>query len=230
MRVATRSIERGESKAVLYEQFARIGKALANPPRLHLLDLLAQGQRTVEELARAASMRLGNTSAQLRVLQQAGLVRSRRVGTKIYYRLAGDDVAALVEEMKQLAAARSAETAKAATRYLGDVEALEPVGLRELARRLADGNTVVVDVRPGTEYLAGHIPGAVSVPHDQLASRMAELPPDSEIIAYCRGKYCVLAPEAVRLMQEHGLRARPLIGGLPEWRRAGLPVRTGKAA
>lgn len=173
-------------------------------------------------------MRISNTSAQLKALAAAGLLTSRRSGTRVYYRVADDEVAAFVEQMKDLALARLDEAERAAHDYLGDVESLEPVEATELARRVDTGEAVILDVRPAEEYAAGHIPGALSVPHDRLAGRLielvTELPPDAEIVAYCRGRYCVMAPEAVRLLRDHGCSARPLDGGLLEWRRAGRRV------
>jgi rhodanese-related sulfurtransferase/DNA-binding transcriptional ArsR family regulator len=214
-------------KMALYEQFARVGKALANPTRLELLDLLAQGERSVEELAAAARMKTSNTSAQLHTLAAAGLVASRRDGVRIYYRLAGQQVTALTGQVQDFAASRLAEAEQAARGYLGDVAALEPVAQDELFRRLSEGQVLVLDVRPEAEYAAGHIPGAVNVPHDQLAARLAEIPESTDIIAYCRGRYCVFAPDAVRLLRSRGFSARPLEGGLPGWRLAGLPVAAG---
>jgi rhodanese-related sulfurtransferase len=211
-------------KTAMYAQFARVGKALANPARLELLDLLAQGERSVEELAEAARMKVSNTSAQLRTLAGAGLVSSRRDGVRIYYRLAGDNVSAFVGQVQDFAASRLADAERAARQYLGDVAALEPVAREELLRRLHDGQVLVLDVRPEAEYAAGHIPGALSVPHDQLAARLAELPEKADIVAYCRGRYCVFAPDAVRLLRARGFSARPLEGGMPDWRLAGLPV------
>jgi rhodanese-related sulfurtransferase len=211
-------------KMAMYAEFARVGKALANPARLELLDLLAQGERSVEDLAQAARMKVSNTSAQLRTLASAGLVSSRRDGVRIYYRLADEGVNAFVGQVQDFAASRLAEAERAARLYLGDVAALEPVARDELFRRLHDGQVLVLDVRPEAEYAAGHIPGAVSVPHDQLAARLAELPEKADIIAYCRGRYCVFAPDAVRLLRSRGFSARPLEGGLPDWRLAGLPV------
>lgn len=217
-------------KMALFEQFARVGKALANPARLELLDLLAQGERSVEELAETAGMKVSNTSAQLRMLAGAGLVASRRDGVRIYYRLTGQEVAAFLGQVQEFAASRLAEVEQAARGYLGDVAALEPVAQDELFRRLRDGQVLVLDVRPAAEYASGHIPGAVNVPHDQLAARLAEFPAGADIVAYCRGRYCVFAPDAVRLLRSNGFSARPLEGGLPDWRLAGLPVTTAARA
>jgi rhodanese-related sulfurtransferase/DNA-binding transcriptional ArsR family regulator len=217
-------------KTALYEQFARVGKALANPARLELLDLLAQGERSVEDLAGTARMKVSNTSAQLRMLAAAGLVAARRDGVKVYYRLADPGVAALTGQVQDFAAARLAEAEHAARGYLGDVAALEPVAQDELARRLRDGQVLVLDVRPEAEYAAGHIPGALNVPHDQLAARLAEIPSGTDIVAYCRGRYCVFAPDAVRRLRARGFSARPLDGGLPGWRLAGLPVTAAASA
>jgi rhodanese-related sulfurtransferase/DNA-binding MarR family transcriptional regulator len=224
------AVDEHARKTVLYEQFARIGKALANPARLELLDLLAQGERSVEDLAGTAQMKVSNTSAQLRMLAAAGLVGSRRDGVRIYYRLADSGVTALTGQVQDFAASRLAEAEHAARDYLGDVAALEPVAQDELARRLRDGQVLILDVRPAAEYAAGHIPGAVNVPHDQLAARLAELPAGTDIIAYCRGRYCVFAPDAVRLLRARGFSARPLEGGLPGWRLAGLPVTAAASA
>lgn len=212
------------SKKALYEQFARLGKALANPLRLELLDLLAQGERSVEELAEAAGARTGNTSAQLRVLSEAGLTVGRRAGSHVYYRLADESVGAFLETAKDLACARLAEAERAAAAYLGDLGEVEPIDREQLRRRARADEVRVIDVRPSPEYAAGHIPDAVSIPLDELEARLAELPRDREIVAYCRGRYCVYAPEAVRRLRARGYRARSLDGGLPEWRRAGLPV------
>jgi rhodanese-related sulfurtransferase/DNA-binding transcriptional ArsR family regulator len=219
-----------EEKTALYEQFARIGKALAHPARLELLDLLAQGERSVEALAAGTGMRTGNTSAQLQQLRAARLVTTRKDGTRVYYRLVDDDVAAFTTALKTLAHHRLAEVDAAAGAYLGDRDSMTPVTRTQLAARLNDGETSVLDVRPSPEYAAGHIPGAYSIPLDELTDRIPELPQDTEVVAYCRGPYCVLAPDAVRLLVQAGYRAHPLEDGLPEWRLAGYPIDTSPAA
>jgi len=223
-------MEEHARKMALYEQFARVGKALANPARLELLDLLAQGERSVEDLAAAARMKTSNTSAQLHTLAAAGLVASRRDGVRIYYRIVDQQVAALISQVQDFAASRLADAEQAARTYLGDVAALEPVAQDELFLRMREGQVLVLDVRPEAEYAAAHIPGAVNMPHDQLAARLAELPSGTDIVAYCRGRYCVFAPAAVRLLRAHGFPARPLEGGLPGWRMAGLPVTAAASA
>jgi rhodanese-related sulfurtransferase/DNA-binding transcriptional ArsR family regulator len=213
-----------ERKTALLAQFARVGKALGSPARLQLLDLLIQAERSVEALAAAAGMPVGNTSAQLRVLHAAGLVTSRRDGTRIYYRPASDDVAALYRALCELARTHLPDAEAARAAYLGSDDLTEPVSRAELLRRAEAGEVVVIDVRPAEEYAAGHIPGAVSVPLGELPARLAALPPGSEVVAYCRGAYCVLAPEAVRLLRARGLPARHLADGMLEWRLDGMPV------
>jgi rhodanese-related sulfurtransferase len=219
-----------EAKAELYAGFARVGKALGNPVRIELLDLLAQGERGVEELALAAGMRVSNTSAQLKALAEAGLVTARRSGTHVFYRLSGGQVTVLVELVKQLACDRSPQVRDAARAWLGDTRGMEPANRAELEHRMRDGGVLVLDVRPAVEYAAAHIAGAVGIPLDQLAGRLAELPQDVEVVAYCRGRYCVMSMEAVRLLRAHGYAARPMEGGLPEWRIDGLPVAQTRAA
>ncbi|HLI38870.1 MAG TPA: metalloregulator ArsR/SmtB family transcription factor [Streptosporangiaceae bacterium] len=209
------------AKLALYETFARVGKALASPLRLILLDLLGQAERSVEELAGQAGAQVANTSAQLQVLRAAGLVATRKEGTRVYYRLASGQVAGLVAQLREVARAELAEADRAAREYLGDLSGMEPVSRDELARRLAEGSVVVLDVRPAAEYAAGHVPGARSVPLEQLEARLAELPADAGIVAYCRGRYCVYAPEAVRLLRARGYQADRLEDGFDEWRRAG---------
>jgi rhodanese-related sulfurtransferase/DNA-binding transcriptional ArsR family regulator len=214
-----------QAKAELYEQFARIGKAMASPKRLELLDLLAQGERHVEDLAREARLGLTSCSAHLQVLHHARMVTTRRQGTRIYYSLASDDVARLYAGMREVAARLLAEVEPARQAYLG--EDVEFITREELLRRAGAGEITVLDVRPAAEYAAGHIPGAISIPVGELRQRLAELPPDAEIAAYCRGPYCVFAHDAVRLLRAHGRTARRLADGMPEWRLAGLPLATG---
>ncbi len=217
-------------KAGMFEQLARVGKALANGKRLELVDLLAQAERPVEELANAAGLNLTTTSAHLQTLRQAGLAATRRDGTKVYYRLAGSDVADLYARARDLATARIADAAAARDAYLGPDDAGDPVTRDELLRRVATGELVVLDVRPGAEYAAGHIPSALNIPLDQLARRLGELPGGVDVVAYCRGAYCVLAHDAIRLLRERGRQARRLEDGMLEWRLAGLPVTTASAA
>lgn len=213
-----------QRKAALYEQFARVGKALASPKRLELLDLLAQGEQNVESLAAAAGLGVTSCSAHLQVLHHARLVSTRKQGTRIYYSLASDDVARLQAGVRDLAASLLAEVEPARRAYLG--EEVEEISRDELLRRAGAGQVTVLDVRPAAEYAHGHIPGSVSIPLAQLGQRLAELSPDVEIAAYCRGPYCVFAHDAVRLLRANGRAARRLAGGMPEWRLAGLPVAT----
>ncbi|HET9691750.1 MAG TPA: metalloregulator ArsR/SmtB family transcription factor [Acidimicrobiales bacterium] len=213
-----------ERKAALYEEFARVGKALASPLRLLIVDVLAQGERSVEDLATAVGAKLANTSAQLQVLRNAGLVVTRRDGNRIWYRLSDDDVADLLDRIRDTASRHLADTERAAAAYLGDPAGVEHVTPDELARRIAAADVTVIDVRPDIEYRAGHLPGAISIPFDDLERRLAELPADTDIVAYCRGPYCVLAPQAARFLNRHGHIARVLTTGLPQWRRSGRPV------
>jgi rhodanese-related sulfurtransferase/DNA-binding transcriptional ArsR family regulator len=210
------------AKTELFDSLARVGKALGSGKRLELLDLLAQGERSVEHLATAARLGLTTCSAHLQILRQAGLVSTRRDGTKIHYRLAGRDVAALYALLRDVAGNRSTQAAAARDTYLGgDIQAVDR---GELQRRLAAGEVVAVDVRPAEEYAAGHIPGALSIPLDELADRLADLPGDVDVVAYCRGAYCVLAHDAVRLLTAEGRHAARLVDGMLEWRLADLPV------
>jgi len=212
----------------LYEQFARIGKAVAHPKRIELLDLLCQGERSVEVLAEAAAMSVTNTSAHLRVLREARLVSTRKEGTRVFYRLADDAVCDFFVNLRDLASDRYAEVDRIVRDYFEARDELEPVDREELLERAGQGEVVVLDVRPREEYEAGHIPGAVSVPLKELRQRMASLPKGAEIVAYCRGPYCVLAPQALELLRRRGFTARRLLDGFPEWRRAGLPVAVGE--
>ncbi|WP_416981867.1 ArsR/SmtB family transcription factor [Streptomyces sp. T028] len=214
------------AKAQLYDAFAAGGKALASGKRLELLDLLAQGERTVDALAKAAGLNLTTASAHLQTLKQAGFVATRREGVRIHYRLAGDDVARLFVLLRKVTEAHQAAVPAARHAYLGDDGATE-VTREELRARVAAGRAVVLDVRPVAEYLAGHIPGALSIPVDELAERIGELPEETEIVVYCRGEYCVLAHDAVRLLTGRGRRAIRLNDGMLEWRLADLPVDAG---
>jgi rhodanese-related sulfurtransferase len=223
-------MEHRELKDPLYEQFARIGHAAASPKRVELLDLLAQGPKTVETLAAQTATPVKNTSAHLRVLRQARLVETRRVGTHVQYRLADDSVFAFLRALKTLAHRRLAEVEQVASLYLDRRDALEPVSLVELRRMLREGDVTVLDVRPRSEYEAAHIPGALSIPVAELEQRLAEVPKGNEVIAYCRGPYCVFAVEAVGVLRGHGYRARRTDEGLPEWRAEGWPVRKGGPA
>ncbi|MEU5539610.1 metalloregulator ArsR/SmtB family transcription factor [Streptomyces sp. NPDC020362] len=214
------------AKARLYDAFAASGKALASGKRLELLDLLAQGERTVDALAKAAGLNLTTASAHLQTLKQAGFVTTRREGVRIRYRLAGDDVAQLFALLRKVAEAHQAAVPAARNAYLGEDDAAE-VTQEELRARMAARDVVMLDVRPPEEYRAGHIPGAVSIPVEELAHRIDELPEETEIVVYCRGEYCVLAHDAVRLLTDHARRAVRLNDGMLEWRLAELPVDTG---
>ncbi|MDR8414703.1 metalloregulator ArsR/SmtB family transcription factor [Nonomuraea sp. 3-1Str] len=202
----------------IYEQLARIGKVLSSPVRLRLLDVLDQQERTVEELAEEAGIALKNTSAQLQQLRAAHLVTSRKEGTKVFYRLADEGVSRFLGEMQAFAHGRLADLREAVARHLGSPEG---VTAAELAARLADPGTIVVDVRSAASYATAHLPGAVSVPLAELRERLEELSRDAEIVAYCGGPYCVVSPEAVRLLRAHGFRALSLEGGITGWRRSG---------
>lgn len=213
-------------KQELYAQLARVGKAVGSASRLELLDLLAQGERSVEALALAAGMGVTNTSAHLRVLREAGLVATRREGTRVVYRLASDEVARVAVNLRELARAQLADVDRAAQAYLGGTEdpGMQAVTREELRRRMQRGDVVVVDVRPREEYDAGHIAGAVSIPVDELEERLAELPENLEVVAYCRGPFCVYSPQAVAILRAHGRGARQLQDGFPEWKLDNLPV------
>jgi rhodanese-related sulfurtransferase/DNA-binding transcriptional ArsR family regulator len=217
-----------EAKDRLYEQFARVAKAVASPKRIELLDVLAQGERTVEVLADATGLGVTNTSAHLQVLRRAGLVETRKEATKVHYRLASDEVAVFVGGLRDLARSRLTDVNQIVQDYFVARDALEPVSRAELVERTGRGDVVILDVRPHAEFLAGHIPGALSVPLDQLDGALARLPRRAQVVAYCRGPYCVLAPQAVERLRAKGFKARRLADGMPEWRLAGLPVAAGE--
>jgi rhodanese-related sulfurtransferase/DNA-binding transcriptional ArsR family regulator len=211
-------------KNAIYGQFARVAKAVASPHRIELLDLLAQGPRTVEALGRMADMTLANTSAHLQVLRSAGLVESSKEGLYVTYRLADPSVAELFLTLRKVAEARLAEVAKTSRDFLAANAFLEPVDEVALRRKVKNGEVTVLDVRPPEEFAAGHIPGALSVPLPQLAKRLSELPRRREVVAYCRGPYCVLAVEAVKLLRRRGFKAARLEAGILDWAALGLPV------
>ena len=218
-----------EFKDKLYAQFARVGKALASPQRLELLDLLAQGERTVEDLAREAALSFANASQHLRLLRQARLVDSRKEGLYVYYRLADPSVFELWRALRTVGETQLAEIDRLVETYVRHPEHLEPLSRAALQRRLAEGDVVLLDVRPALEYRQGHIAGARSIPVDDLERRLGELDPRHEVVAYCRGPYCVFADEAVALLRAEGLRANRYAEGFPEWAAAGLPVAVGEA-
>lgn len=216
------------AKDALYAEFAAVGKALANATRLELLDLLAQAPRSVEALADAAALGVSTCSAHLQTLREAGLVETRRESKYVYYSLAADDVAGLWDDLRRVALRHRPHTERARAAYLGPDDT-EAVTTETLLRRISDGEAVVLDVRPEPEYAGGHLPGALHIPVEELADRLAELPPGREVIAYCRGQYCVLAHDAVRLLTQRGYRARRATDGALEWRIAGLLEHGGAA-
>ncbi|MGD2055284.1 MAG: metalloregulator ArsR/SmtB family transcription factor [Gammaproteobacteria bacterium] len=211
----------------LFAQFARVGKALGNGNRLELLEYIAQGERSVDGLAMVSGLTVANTSQHLQQLRQAGLVISRRDGLKVYYRLSGDDVIALLDALRGVAERHVADVTRLVDAYLTVKDELEPLPRRELLARVCDGLVTVLDVRPPEEYAAGHVPGAVNVPLSRLKRVLKQLNPEQEIVAYCRGPHCVLAFDAVAHLRKRGLKARRLEDGFPEWKGAGLPVETG---
>jgi ArsR family transcriptional regulator len=211
-------------KGMLYRQFAEVAKALGHGHRLEILELLAQGERSVEALAARAGLSVANASQHLRLMRDAGLLVSRRDGKHVLYRVSDSSVLALVTALRQVAERNLAEVRETISSYFHERDALEPVSRKELARRLKDGLATVLDVRPDDEFAAGHLPQAINIPLDTLARRLQQIPKDREIVAYCRGPYCVLAFEAVALLRRRGFKARRLEDGFPEWRAAGLPV------
>ena len=215
------------AKDALYDAFAEVAKALASGRRAEIVDLLAQGERSVEEIASEIGQTMANTSHHLRAMARAGVLRTRREGTRIVYMLASDRVAELWAALRGVAADHVAGIDRLAQDYLGDRSRLEAVGRQELAARLAAGDLVVLDVRPSPEFEAGHIPGARSVPIGELRHHLRSLRKDVEVVAYCRGPYCVYADDAVRSLRRRGYRARRLEDGFPEWKQAGLPVAAG---
>jgi rhodanese-related sulfurtransferase/DNA-binding HxlR family transcriptional regulator len=221
-------VDPARPKDALFEAIALTGKAFASPRRLELIDLLAQGARSVDELARLSGQSSANTSQHLQALHAAGLVTRRRDGLRVRYALAGDDVLALWLALREASATRLAEVQRAAREYLGDE--VEAIGSEELVARMARGDVVLVDVRPLEEFEAGHIDGALSIPIKELKRRLDELPGDREVVAYCRGPFCAYAHDAVRRLEDAGRKAKRLDIGWPEWRLAGQASTKTRAA
>ena len=211
-------------KTELYQQIARVAQALASDARLQILEFVAQGERSVDSLAAMTGLSVANTSKHLQALRQSGLVQARKEGLRVYYSLAGDDVVALVSALRSVAEHRVAEVERLVRLWLAHRDEMEPVPAAELLQRAKKGLVTVLDVRPAEEYAAGHIPGAINVPLEKLEGFLSRLPKRKEVVAYCRGPYCLMSFEAVEKLRKRGLRARRLENGLPEWRAAGLPV------
>ncbi len=216
------------AKHELFAQFARIGKAVSNPARLELLDLLAQGEKPVELLARQAGLSVTNTSNHLKELRTTGLVAARKESTFVYYRLADPIVHEFLSRLQDIARHQLAEVRQIVQDYFVEKDTLEPVSATELLKRMHSDDVVVLDVRPQDEYISGHIPGALSIPIGELKRRLGELPPNKEIVAYCRGPYCVMALQAVDVLRARGFRARRLEIGMPDWRLARLRMSEGE--
>lgn len=214
----------GNFKHDLFNQFARVAKALSSGYRLELLELLAQGERSVDALAQVSGLTVANTSQHLQQLRQTGLVTNRKEGHKVYYQLSGMDVTALFGALREVAERHLADVDRLVDDYLKVKDSLEPVPAEQLLARARDGLVTVLDVRPQEEYASGHLPGAINIPLKELEKRLEELDPDQEVVAYCRGPHCVLAFDAVAKLRKKGLTARRLENGFPEWRQAGYPT------
>jgi rhodanese-related sulfurtransferase/predicted transcriptional regulator len=226
-----KSVADRAAKEALFDEFARVAKALASGRRAEIVDLLANGERSVEGIAQGIEMSVANASQHLQILRRAGLVASRRQRTTIFYRLASAEVLALWRALQQVARERLAEVDRLARAYTGELTDIELLTKEELSKRLRRrDDLVVLDVRPTEEFAAGHVPGAVSIPVSELRRRLKELPRGREIVAYCRGPFCAFAPEAARFLRKKGFRMRVLDGGLPEWGAAGLPVEKSASA
>ena len=218
------------AKDALYEGFAEVAKALASGRRAEIVDLLAQGERSVDEIAIEIDQSVANTSHHLRAMARAGVLTTRREGTRIFYALASDRVGELWSALRDVAAEHTAGLERLVDAYLGERDGLDTIGRDELARRIRGGDIVILDVRPETEFSSGHIAGATSVPISELRKHIKALPKDADVVAYCRGPYCVYADDAVRELNRRGYRARRLVDGFPEWKRAGLPIASGEGA
>lgn len=215
------------AKAELFDALGEIAGAVAAGRRAEIIDLLAQGERSVDEIAAEIHQSIANASHHLRTLARTGLVRTRRDGTRIYYRLTGPEVEELLDALRRVAETARVDLERLTRSYLGDLDDLEVLDRDELTARLSTGEVIVLDVRPAAEYRAGHVPGARSVPLAELTDRLAELPDGVPVVVYCRGPFCVFAPAAVRVLAAQGIHAARLQDGFPEWRRAGLPVAVG---
>ena len=211
-------------KKKLFEQFAQIAKAMSSGNRLEMLEFLAQCEYSVEDLARAMGLSVANTSHHLQQLRHAGLVMTRKDGQRVFYRLNGEDVNELVGCLRTVAERHLSEVDQLVSTYLTSKDSMEPIPREELIQRAKEGSVTVLDVRPQVEYAAGHLPGAVNIPLTELKKHLGELNPEYEIVAYCRGPYCVLAFEAVKQLRAKGFHVRRLQDGSPEWKNAGLPV------
>jgi len=214
----------GNFKHDLFTQFALVGKALSNGNRLELLEFLAQGERSVEDLATVSGLTVANTSRHLQQLRQAGLILNRKQGLKVFYRVSADDVIELLNALRNVAGRHLADVERLVNTYLTVKDKLEPVPRDELLARVQDDLVTVIDVRPAEEYAAGHVPGAANIPLSELEKHLDRFDPEQEIVAYCRGPHCILAFDAVAKLREKGYRARRLQDGYPEWKSAGLPV------
>jgi rhodanese-related sulfurtransferase/biotin operon repressor len=211
-------------KLALYEQLGRVAQALGSAGRLQILEFIAQGERSVDTLAAMTGLSIANTSKHLQALRQVGLVSARKEGVRVYYSVAGDDVIALISALRAVAEHRVAEVERLVRQWLAHRDEMEPVAAADLLKRVKGKLVTVLDVRPAEEYAAGHIPGAINVPVEKLEGFISRLPKRKEVVAYCRGPYCLMSFEAVEKLRQRGFRARRLENGLPEWRAAGLPV------
>lgn len=217
-------MSRQSPKTLLFEQFARIGQALSSGPRLELLELLAQGEYSVDALAQLTELSVANTSRHLQQLRQAGLVAPRKEGQFVHYRLAGDEVVRLLYALGAVGETYSAEVERLVKMFMSDKDSFDAVPAEDVLTRARKGLVTVLDVRPAHEYAAGHVPGAINIPLPEINKRLHELPANREVVAYCRGPYCLMAFEAVALLRKKGRKARRLQDGLPEWRLRGLPI------
>ncbi|OGC00791.1 ArsR family transcriptional regulator [candidate division KSB1 bacterium RBG_16_48_16] len=213
-----------EFKDAVFDQFARIAYAFASPKRLEMIDVLAQGERDVDSLARQVGMTIANTSRHLQVLKTARLIQSRREGVRIFYRLADDDVFQCWKNLQSLAENRIAEIREVTKLFFDERDKMEPINRDELWNRIRNHDVTVIDVRPPEEYRQAHIPAALSIPLAELKERLDEIPHEHEVVAYCRGPYCVLSVEAVKILRDSGYKVSRLKDGMPEWKRASLPI------